>query len=688
MKNFIDDLFKISNFAESIIESLPYLVYITDTDGKVLYVNKKGEEKLINCGFGNFKNAYSFFNDYEVFLENGTKLDINNFPLYRSLKYGEEVKNLTLKYKVQEREQYISISSFPIVKDNETMGAIINLRDITDEYLREVKIKNEREKFLDLSTELKTKCDIIEILRSREKEHLTHLKDVINNISEGIMVLDSNEKLSLCNKAVFSILNLSAIELVNTKRFFEKYEATVLENKCQDIKELYYYYIRGKKPGKNVVLRLRERQTSEIKYLEVSSAPIINKNEELVSTILTIKDVTETKLHQINAEEQADFVKDVVNTVEVPIAVVDYPNITYRLNNKKYDEIMTYGETNLESQSEDKDAIKFINNDLYKILVNVGEKFRPYTISPYRVKSTKGEDRFYKIKFIPCKNKDNTTRIHIHGSDITEEVNRNIELEKLTKLKDEFFTVISHELRTPLTIMYSSLQLAYGVYSKEITPNIDKTLARIDQNCSRLLKLINNILDISKAEAGFLTLNNIDFDIVYVSETIVNSVNSYATSKGIELIFDTDEEECSVRLDKDKYEKILLNLLSNAVKFTPESKQIIVSLNMEEHNFYLSVKDFGVGIPEDKIDLIFDRFAQVNSSLSRRAEGTGIGLALVKKFVELMGGEIKVISEPGKGTEFIVKFKKISVKTDHISNYAILTEKLNDRIDIEFSDIN
>lgn len=688
MKNFIDNLFEISNFAKNIIEALPYLVYITDNEGEVLYINEKGEDKLINNGFANFKNAYNFFYNYEVFLENETKLELSSFPLYKSLKNGEEIKNLTLKYRIEEIDLYISMSSFPIFKDNEVIGAIVNLRDITDEYLRELKIKNEREKFLELSTELKTKCDIIEILRSREKEHLMHLKDVINNISEGIMVLDSNEKLSLCNKAVFNILNLSAIELVNTKRFLEKYETTILENESRDIKELYYYYIKNKKPAKNLVFRLRERQTSEIKYLEVSTAPITNKNEELIYTILTIKDVTETKLHQINAEEQADFVKDVVNTVEVPIAVVDYPNITYRLNNKKYDEIMTYGDTNLVSKIEEDSILKYINNDLYKILVNVGEKFRPYTITPYRVKSNKGEERFYKIKFIPCKNKDNTTRIHIHGSDITEEVNRNIELEKLTKLKDEFFTIISHELRTPLTIMYSSLQLANDVYSNEITPNIDKTLARINQNCSRLLKLINNILDISKAEAGFLTLNNTDFDIVYVSETVVNSTNSYATSKGIELIFDTNEEECNVRLDKDKYEKILLNLLSNAVKFTPEGKQIIVSLNMEEDNFYLSVRDFGVGIPVDKIDLIFDRFAQVNSSLSRRAEGTGIGLALVKKFVELMGGEIRVISEPGKGTEFIVKFKKISVKTNHVSNYAILTENLDDRINIEFSDIN
>lgn len=688
MKNFVNDIFKNNNFPESIIEALPHCIYITNNAGDIVYVNKKGEDELIKLGFENLKNVYELFYNYEVFLEDENRLSLECFPMYITLNSKKEIKNVKLRYELGEKKMYISISSFPIIEENEIVGSIMQLEDITEKYLKELKIKNERKKFLELSTELKTKCDIIEILRNREKEHLMHLKDVINNISEGIMVLDLNEKVSLCNKAVFNILNLNAIELVNPKRFMEKYEITILENETQDIKSMYYIYVKNQKPAKNLIVKLREKSTLEIKYLELNTAPIINKKEQLIYTIITIKDVTETKLHQINAEEQAEFIKDVVNTVEVPIAVVDYPGITYRLNNKKYDEIIGSGDVDLIKDAENKNLIKYINHDLYKILVNVGEGLKTYTVSPYRVKSTKGEDRFYKIKFIPCKNKDNTTRIHIHGSDITEEINRNIELEKLTRLKDEFFTIISHELRTPLTIIYSSVQLAYDVYNKELTPNIDKTLGRINQNCGRLLKLINNILDISKAEAGFLNLNSTAFDIVYISETIVHSVNSYAVSKGIELIFDTDEEEYNVRLDRDKYEKILLNLLSNAVKFTPEGKQIFVSLKMERDNFYLSVKDFGVGIPEDKIDLIFDRFAQVNSSLSRRAEGTGIGLALVKKFLELMEAEIKVITELGKGTEFIVKFKTISVETNDLNNYAILTANLNDRINIEFSDIN
>ncbi|MDW8799727.1 ATP-binding protein [Clostridium sp. A1-XYC3] len=678
------DVLKSSDLTIKIVESLPYFVYITDEEGNIIYINNKGNMTLEQLKIPVIKNGYDFLYNYNGCLEDDVKINEQDFPLYKSLKNKEEVKNLIVKFNISSEDLYFSISSFPLLEGERVIGAVVTLRDVTEDYL--YKIKNERQKFLELSTELKAKCDIIEILRSREKEHLMHLKDVINNISEGIMVFDKNRRMSLCNKSVFDILNLRAIDIVNKNKIFEKYEVIPIEQEETDCAKILKHYIKSKSPMKNAIFKLIERTTLQTKYIEINSAPIINKNDELLHTILTIKDVTEIKLHQINAEVQAEFISDVVNTVSVPIAVVDYPNTTYRLTNKKYEEVIGKNQV-LEEENEYGKQIKYINEGLYKIINNVGENYKSYTVSPYRVKNHKGEERFYKIKFIPCKNKDNTTRIHIHGSDITEEVNHNIELEKITRLKDEFFTIISHELRTPLTIIYSSLQLAYDIYGKEITPNMDKTLSRINQNCSRLLKLINNILDISKAEAGFLSLSTTEFDIVYVSEAIVNSANSYATSKGIELIFDTNEEECNVKLDRDKYEKVLLNLLSNAIKFTPEGKQIIVSLVIEEEYFYLNVKDYGVGIPEDKTEAIFDRFAQVDSSLSRRAEGTGIGLALVKKIVELMDGEIKVISEVGKGTEFIVKIKKVGADSSNINSYAILSENI-DRINIEFSDIN
>jgi signal transduction histidine kinase len=570
----------------------------------------------------------------------------------------------------------------------------VYLLDTTEEVLQNRKkqlssnfiLEQEREKFLNISTELKTKCDIIEILRDREKEHLMHLKDVINNISEGLIVIDNKGKPSLCNRAAYNITNLSIGELLTATAFLKKYDVFDFENNSNNLCYMQKCIYKDHIKIKNYVVKLLDKTTENIKYLEINSNPIFNLDKELVYTIVTLKDVTETKIHQINAEEQASFVKDVVNNLDVPIAVIDYPSLTYKLMNKKYNSIL---KRNSEKFGSSEVLKTDLGEDLYNILICSGEKGKEYSISSYTVIDENNNERVYKLKFSPYKDsKGKVSRIHLHGLDITDEINHSRELEKVTRLKDEFFTVISHELRTPLTIIYSSLQLAYNIYTKEITLNLDKTLRRIDQNCSRLLKLINNILDLSKAEAGFLTVNNSSFDVVYATENIVSSVNLYAKSKDIELIFDTNEEECAVCMDKDKYEKILLNLLSNAIKYTPEKKQIMVILDIREEKVSLSVKDEGIGIPEDKLNYIFDRFAQVNTSLSRRAEGTGIGLSLVKKLVEYMEGQIVVTSEEGLGSEFLVEFDKINLSSEPQLEVATMDTSISDKIDIEFSDIN
>lgn len=674
----------------TILHSLHCAVFITDSYGNIVHRNLKGNDVInkIQC---DSNNIYDLLGKTELLFEDKTLVDIDRFPLFKSINAKQEVKNEILTYEENDYMRYITMSSYPIIKDNIVIAAVLTIRDITKEYNFAEKIKDEREKFLSISTELKTKCDIIEILRNREKEHLMHLKDVMNNISEGIIVFDSNGKISLCNQSVNKILDIKLIDLIDIRNLTRKYIITNVDSPI-NVKRLYNYFFKENLPIRNLVLKFISRQSNRVKYIEINSNPIYSNNK-LAYTIYTLKDITENKMHQINSEEQAGFIENVVNTLDIPLVVIDYPDLKFKLINKKYDELFNHHPYQFKIDDILGNGLRDIlpgceNNYLYNIVMSVGKDKKSITYSPCLIKDNNGNDRYFKLNFIPYVYNEDKVRIHIHGSDITEEINHNMELEKLNKMKDEFFTVISHELRTPLTIIYSSLQLAYDIYNDEITENINKTLGRISQNCGRLLKLINNILDISKAEAGFLSLNNTEFDIVNHSENIVNSANLYAENKNISLIFDTNEEECSVLLDRDKYEKILLNLLSNAIKFTPEGKEILVSLNIQKEYFYLIVKDQGIGIPKDKIDSIFDRFAQVNSSLSRRAEGTGLGLALVKKIVQLMGGNIEVHSEPGKGSEFIVKFKKEASTFENINSHVIINADMNDKLNIEFSDIN
>lgn len=677
-----------------IIDSVPYFCYIVNKQGDIVYANKTANEKLEELGVTYIDNIYDYLDRYEFLCMNGKKLIKKNCSIYHTLNYKKEIKEVPFVCKMKDgKEVYISISSTPLELENNLVGAIISLRDITEEYLSKKMIEKDKEKLIKVSEELKDKCSIIEILREKELEHIRYLRDVINNVSEGIIVFDNNQKLSLCNKSVRGILDIKPSDIMNPEKLLNYYDLYLMNEDQKFSDKLIRLKLKLKEETKNLIVKVINKRDDSIKYIEYNSVPIINKSGSVVYTIITIKDITDLKKHQVIAQENENFIKDIVNTLEVPIAVLDYPELKYRLVNKKYEELVSnYTEKPLIDSVIGKNINEVFTpkefDERVKVLDLIGKNCGRYTFSPRKIRDNNGEERFYKIKYIYHKRNINPRRIHIHGSDVTEEIKHNIELQNITRLKDEFFTVISHELRTPITIIYSSLQLANDIYNEEVTPNIRKILNRIKQNSGRLLKLINNTLDISKAEAGFLTSNNSYFNIVEETENIVNSIINYSNLKNIQLIFDTNEEEAEVCIDKNKYERILLNLLSNAIKFTAENKSIYIFLNIREEEFELIVKDEGIGIPEDKLDFIFDRFAQVNSSLSRNAEGTGIGLALVKKIVDFMNGEINVTSEINKGSIFTVKLKRKLNETKNEIVPPVIHSDINNKINIEFSDIN
>ncbi len=228
----------------------------------------------------------------------------------------------------------------------------------------------------------------------------------------------------------------------------------------------------------------------------------------------------------------------------------------------------------------------------------------------------------------------------------------NDKLKELDKLKTDFLCNVSHELRTPLNLMVSSLKLSalkisqnHGVLD---TALMHKHFHIMNQNCFRLTRIINNIIDITKMDAGSLDLNLSNNNIVDIVEETVLSVASYIKDKGITLIFDTDVEEKFMACDPDQIQRILLNLISNAVKFNGNGREIYVSITDSADNVKISVKDNGIGISLENQSLIFDRFIQVDKSLTRQHEGSGMGLTITKYLVELHKGSITLESEPNK----------------------------------------
>jgi signal transduction histidine kinase len=260
------------------------------------------------------------------------------------------------------------------------------------------------------------------------------------------------------------------------------------------------------------------------------------------------------------------------------------------------------------------------------------------------------------------------------------------------KLKTEFFSNISHELRTPVNVIMSALQMC-EIFNKEelLTKNKDKLkkyFIIMKQNCYRLIKLVNNLIDITRIDSGYLQLEPQNYNIVNVVEDITLSVVDYVENKGINLVFDTEVEEKIIACDPDKIERIILNLLSNSIKFTKPGGSIFINMKEEEDSIIISVKDTGIGIPVEKQKLVFERFVQVDKSLSRINEGSGIGLSLVKSLVEMHGGSIYLNSIPDMGSQFIIKLP-VTTLSSSISSYnnKYINQSNTERINIEFSDI-
>lgn len=237
----------------------------------------------------------------------------------------------------------------------------------------------------------------------------------------------------------------------------------------------------------------------------------------------------------------------------------------------------------------------------------------------------------------------------------------NKRLQELDTLKTKLYANITHEFRTPLTII--------GGMATQVQENpekwLDQGLVMIQRNTNRLLDLVNQMLDLSKLKSGKLSLQNQQSNLISYLKYIVESIHSFAESNKIQIHFHSEVEELMMDYDAERIQQIMVNLLSNAVKFTPEAGHVYVFVNtipkkdspQKTQMLQVKVKDTGIGISENQLPFIFDRFHQVDDSTTRANEGTGIGLALVKELVKLMEGDISVKNNSDKqqrekGTEF------------------------------------
>ncbi len=223
------------------------------------------------------------------------------------------------------------------------------------------------------------------------------------------------------------------------------------------------------------------------------------------------------------------------------------------------------------------------------------------------------------------------------------------------RLKDAFFANVSHELRTPLTLILAPLESLLSGHYGELARAQTRVLSTMHNNAVRLLQMLTGLLDFARLEANKVEINPEPLCIVKLTHYILEDFRPLMEQKKLDIQFQAHPPQISVRLDRYLYERIAFNLLSNAVKYTPPGGRIGVSLRWEQDRLRLSVQDTGIGIHPDEVKHLFEKFRQFHVSSTRRFEGTGLGLALVKEFAALLGGSVDVHSEFGKGSTFVVE---------------------------------
>lgn len=659
--------------------------------------------------FSNIKKPYLKLNDTNMFLkEKAEKLKYNNKKLLIETDVIQNLKQeLTIKeMKLQSTLNY-SPNSIAVFNKNKEITFVNKnfeqnfIRKENDENINDclkLKIANYDDIIYNIDHIVKELCNKEDYIYTVDsKVYLARYTPlIIKQKLEGVLCIlidktnikSFQDKLISANERYDSFLERIDDGIVVFEDGKKIYSNNACKNIFGDCLEEMDFILEDKDEVK-VIIDGKEKYVTT----KVSSYDKNGKNKK----IIVIKDITERKLSQMKLQKHQSSYERFIDILPDGICILDRDLNIYYANKSLLDmiEIQELDEIKNKNIKEIMILNEERKNEINIVLKKVLEKSKQALLVDWEVITKSNCKVQVEVSALPF-NINNEKHIIFILKDLTNQKTSEIAEKELLnrlstdKVKTEFFADMSHELKTPLNVISSSNQLLDAYYKSgkinDYNSNIKYHIDLVRQNSYRLQRLINNIIDITKMDSGYYKLNLEEHNIVMVIEDLFMRVGKYAKKKNINLIFDTDMEEINMLMDKSQIERIMLNLLSNCIKFTDNNGTIYVYIYFRFEEVVIKVKDTGIGIPNDKLELIFEEFAQADKTLSRNTEGSGIGLAIVKNLVELHGGNIKVRSIVNKGTEFIISLPIKNIKGKNIEKDKSIYN-IEEKINIEFSDI-
>ncbi|MGL5313214.1 MAG: ATP-binding protein [Peptostreptococcaceae bacterium] len=686
---------------EKILENIQLNCWLKNMNGEYVYLNESyaneiGHDRLNILG----KKTSEFWEENESDLFTSMDREVIESKKFQLTEHCT---------KQGDDELWVEIYKAPILNNDDDVEYIIGFtKDIT----LHKKLENE------MHANNKELNSLNHIMMDTHRKHsiCELLKNVCENIQDyfecdgvSIFVLDKDkEKLKVAMKCGLStiydanseVLNIDSKELSNLSKF--KYL-----NKISNVEDINHQELRKHLEKNNIdtigvfeisfnneiigFLILKFLENSTLKFNKFDYLKTISSN---IATMIKTQTLSKELHEEFNKRRKIEKELELLLDISVDLIARGNLNGDIQYVNNKWKNTLGWTEEELLHMNIEDIIHDNFKNGYRRIMQGVRSD-TGFRVSKMICKD--GNEKWIEINYKIIRDED---KFIITAKDVSEQKKQDEERKflkeavQMESLKNEFFANISHEFRTPLNIILGTMQLMQrnvenGKISWHESLSLESHINYIKQNSYRLLRLVNNLIDITSIESGYYKLQLGNYDIVEVVENITLSVAQYTKDNGINLIFDTNCEEKIIACDPEKIERVVLNLLSNATKYTDTNGDIYVDLHVEDEKIKISVKDDGVGISKDKIDIIFDRFKKIDNNLNRKCEGSGIGLSLVKSLVELQGGDIYVESELGEGSTFTfelpLRYLDDSSKT--IQHREISKSSQIEKCNIEFSDI-